>query len=105
MLGLKVGLVEAFARISEVHAATRLADMEASCAWHLGVIEVTQASTAGMWERHDGGDELLIVVSGRMRMTLRRSDVCQSDERFEVAAGEALVIRRGVAHSAELLTD
>lgn len=44
-----------------------------------------------VWHHHDHEDELFLVVRGRFRMELR-------DRAIDVAAGELIVIPRGVEH-------
>src|SRR6478735_9941119 len=44
-----------------------------------------------VWHKHDAEDELFLVVAGRFRMEFR-------DHRVELAAGELLVVPRGVEH-------
>jgi mannose-6-phosphate isomerase-like protein (cupin superfamily) len=55
--------------------------------------EVKLVKFAGpfVWHHHDDEDELFLVVSGRFRMELR-------DRTIELAAGEMLVVPRGVEH-------
>lgn len=52
------------------------------------------------WERHDHGDEALVVLSGRFTMTIR--DPSGAEQRHEAKAGDVLLIPRGSAHRAEL---
>ncbi len=44
-----------------------------------------------VWHRHDAEDELFLVVSGRLRMDFRDSQVW-------LGPGEAIVVPRGVEH-------
>jgi mannose-6-phosphate isomerase-like protein (cupin superfamily) len=44
-----------------------------------------------VWHKHDGEDELFLVVSGSLRM-----DLC--DRSVEVGAGEFIIVPRGVEH-------
>ena len=55
--------------------------------------EVKLVKFAGpfVWHHHDDEDELFLVVAGRFRMELR-------DRTIELAAGEMLVVPRGVEH-------
>ncbi|WKE64747.1 cupin domain-containing protein [Gallaecimonas kandeliae] len=69
------------------------------CASLVGVIRVTNTREPHQWERHDKGDELLVLLSGSFRMTLRYGHV---EEIYTLNPGNALLIPQGVAHSAEL---
>lgn len=63
----------------------------------VGVIKISAAD--GFWERHDGGDEILVVLQGRMDFTLRYHNVAET---LSVKAGDILHIPQGVAHSAKI---
>jgi hypothetical protein len=39
----------------------------------IGVMRA-DGSVGGRWERHDGGDELLVLMAGRCTVTVRRPD-------------------------------
>lgn len=65
----------------------------------IGVVRIGVDGTQGFWERHDGGDELLVVVAGRMTMTLKGDDGLTP---HRLGPGDALLIPRGVAHSGTL---
>jgi len=68
----------------------------------VGVIRVRDNRPSHSWECHGGGDELLVVLSGRFRMTLNHAQA--PEQVCELEAGDAILIPRGVAHSAQLLT-
>lgn len=51
-------------------------------------------------ERHPDGDEILILVSGRISVHLELPD---GDATVEVGAGEALVVPRGVWHLIDVI--
>ncbi|WP_394833437.1 cupin domain-containing protein [Pendulispora rubella] len=68
----------------------------------LGVIRIAQDRTHGFWERHDGGDELLVILQGRCTMTLRPAQ--GPEKAHELGPGDALLIPKGVAHSGKLHT-
>lgn len=59
-------------------------------------------SVGGRWERDDGGDELLVLMSGRCTVTVRRSDGRQTVHYAE--RGDVLLIPKGSAHSFTLHT-
>ncbi|WAS91202.1 cupin domain-containing protein [Nannocystis punicea] len=69
----------------------------------VGVVARTRGSTDGAWERHDGGDELLVIFKGRARFTIEPVD--GATEVVEVGPAQALLLPRGAAHSAEVLED
>lgn len=69
---------------------------------HFGVIRITEETAAGMWERHDDGDELLMVFHGRMRMTVSGHG---GDTVLNAGPGDVVFIPRGAAHTARILTD
>jgi quercetin dioxygenase-like cupin family protein len=52
------------------------------------------------WERHDGGDELLVPIMGSFTVTLRRAG--SDDQIHHAGPGEVVLIPRGVAHSFKL---
>jgi len=68
----------------------------------LGVIRIQEESTRGFWERHDGGDEILVLLQGRATMTLRPDDAPETAH--ELGPGDALLIPKGVTHSGKLHT-
>jgi len=57
---------------------------------------------AGRWERHDGGDELLVLMAGRCTVTVRRSDGRQTVH--DAGHGDVLLIPKGAADSFALQT-
>jgi mannose-6-phosphate isomerase-like protein (cupin superfamily) len=44
-----------------------------------------------VWHHHDDGDELFLVIQGRLRMRFRDGEV-------QVAEGELIIVPRGVEH-------
>lgn len=48
------------------------------------------------WERHDGGDELLLVLSGQSRLLVRTG---QSEETCSLRQGDLVAVPRGCWHS------
>ncbi|MFT3851632.1 MAG: cupin domain-containing protein [Ilumatobacteraceae bacterium] len=56
-------------------------------------------------ELHPDGDELLYIVSGRVRVVLDDGDleVIGQETRHEIGPGEAFIVPRGVWHRLEIL--
>ncbi|NKY48642.1 cupin domain-containing protein [Nocardia vermiculata] len=69
--------------------------------WTLAAFQVaTDADVHGdYWEMHPGGDELVTVLSGGIRLFLRDEPVTQP---VRVGAGEAFIVPRGRWHRIEL---
>jgi ethanolamine utilization protein EutQ (cupin superfamily) len=59
-------------------------------------------SLGGRWERHDGGDELLVLMDGRCTVAVRWSDGRQTVHHAQ--RGDMLLIPKGAAHSFTLHT-
>ena len=57
------------------------------------------AGTPGFWERHDDGDEVLLVLAGRATFTARAGERSQV---VDVAAGDVLRVGAGVGHTATI---
>lgn len=54
----------------------------------------------GTWEMHPAGDELVILLSGRAQLILRRSD---GDEMIDLAAaGDFAIVPQGTWHTAHI---
>lgn len=51
------------------------------------------------WERHPAGDELVVVLSGRVTLVQERDS---GEERLELGPGQATVNARGVWHTADV---
>jgi quercetin dioxygenase-like cupin family protein len=67
----------------------------------IGVMRA-DGSVGGRWERHDGGDELLVLMAGRCTVTVRRSDGRQTVHHAE--HGDVRLIPKSAAHSFTLHT-
>jgi quercetin dioxygenase-like cupin family protein len=80
-----------------------LGDHRSSVANMVGAIRVTQARDPGAWERHDHGDEVLVVLSGACTATLRDAEGRTAER--SMSKGDVLIIPRGVAHHFTLHTD
>lgn len=52
------------------------------------------------WEMHPSGDELILLLSGRMIFIMEATD--GSIERAELAAGDAILVPRGTWHTADV---
>ena len=51
------------------------------------------------WERHPAGDEVVVVMSGRMTLV---QEVDGADQRIELDPGEAAINPRGVWHTTDV---
>jgi quercetin dioxygenase-like cupin family protein len=51
------------------------------------------------WERHPAGDELVVVISGRMTLF---QDIDSTDRRIALGPGEAAINPRGVWHTTDV---
>jgi mannose-6-phosphate isomerase-like protein (cupin superfamily) len=80
-----------------------LGDYQSSVASMFSAIRVSKARDPGAWERHDHGDEVLVVLSGACIATLRDAEG-RTTERF-MSKGDVLIISSGVAHHFTLHTD
>jgi quercetin dioxygenase-like cupin family protein len=68
----------------------------------VGVITIHNTRPDSSWERHPRGDELLVILDGRMTMRVRQPDGALLAH--ELAPGHALLIPRGLPHTATLHT-
>jgi mannose-6-phosphate isomerase-like protein (cupin superfamily) len=67
-----------------------------------GVIRIGNEQPANAWEVHAEGDELLVVLEGGFRMTMRLDE--GNTITLDVGKDEVLFIPRNIPHSAELLS-
>lgn len=58
-----------------------------------------QAGRRGFWERHDAGDEVLIVLAGRATFT---ATTAAGPQTLDVEPGDVLHVPAGTGHSAEV---
>jgi quercetin dioxygenase-like cupin family protein len=79
-----------------------LADFETDGAVMVGVARLTRDTIHALWERHDGGDEILVVISGSLTATFREA---AEDRRLAAGAGDVILIPRGVPHGFTLTSD
>jgi mannose-6-phosphate isomerase-like protein (cupin superfamily) len=88
----KVNLVAAFSRFSD-HWSPKVAG-------DINDFQLKLAKFKGSfhWHHHDEEDELFLVISGRLRISLR-------DRTIELDAGEFMIVPRGVEHLPEALSD
>ena len=71
----------------------------------LGVIRLQADGRENMWERHPQGDELLIILAGRLTMTMK-SEGCEGGlADYPLGPGDVLFVPRGVPHAAEFHTE
>lgn len=91
----KASLIETLDKIQPNIAPALLLELDAR---HMvGVVRISAAE--GLWEQHNGGDEILVVLQGRAEFTLRHFD---ATEMISAKAGDILHIPKGVAHSAKI---
>ncbi len=64
------------------------------------VVVSPSASTWAIWERHPAGEELVVVLSGKMVLI---QEVDGAENRVEMTAGEAIINPRGVWHTADVV--
>lgn len=98
-----IDLPAAFAAAPTSSGAALFLDSFVAGPCRIGVVARARGSTDGAWERHDGGDELLVIVRGRAIFTIRREG--GETEVVEVGPSQALRIPRGAAHTAHVLDD
>jgi mannose-6-phosphate isomerase-like protein (cupin superfamily) len=79
-----------------------LADFDADGAVMVGVARLSRDTIHGLWERHDGGDEILVVIRGRLTATFREA---REDRQLAAGAGDVILIPRGVPHSFAITSD
>ena len=92
----------ALAATARVNAPIFLGELASDVPLLVGALAVDRTRPR-TWERHDHGDELLLVLSGRVTMTLRAPD--GAVERLEAQPGDVLLIPQGSAHRGELCSD
>ncbi|WP_394824704.1 cupin domain-containing protein [Pendulispora albinea] len=100
--GTSFNIAAAFGAMADSRRLQLLGDFALESDAMLGVIRLGREKN-GAWERHDGGDEMLMILEGRVTMTLRREGA--PDQTHHVGAGDTLLIPKGVAHSGMLHTD
>ena len=81
----KVNLTDAFARIHDQWNPRIAGDLNGQ------QVKLVKFQGPFVWHHHDHEDELFLVVRGRFRMELR-------DRAIDLAAGEFLVVPRGIEH-------
>jgi len=71
----------------------------------VGVVERMDSPPPHRGEMHPDGDELLYLVSGRVRVVLDDGDQERvgSETRHDVGAGEAFIVPRGAWHRLEVI--
>jgi mannose-6-phosphate isomerase-like protein (cupin superfamily) len=63
------------------------------------LIKVAKFSGEFVWHKHDGEDELFWVHTGRLRIHFEK------DVKVDLCEGEFIVVRKGVMHKPEALSD
>jgi mannose-6-phosphate isomerase-like protein (cupin superfamily) len=81
----KVNLAEKLARVSEHWSPKIVGELNGQ------QVKVVKFLGPFVWHHHEHEDELFYVVKGRFRMEFR-------DRTLDIAAGEFLVVPRGVEH-------
>ena len=81
----KVSLAEKFAQFSDHWSPKIVGELNGQ------QVKLAKLSGAFVWHRHDTEDELFLVHRGRFRMEFR-------DRTVELAAGDFLIVPRGVDH-------
>lgn len=81
----KVNLAEKLASFTETWSPRIVGELNGQ---H---VKLAKLSGSFIWHHHDDEDELFLVVKGRLRMELR-------DRSIDLAAGEFLIVPRGVEH-------
>jgi mannose-6-phosphate isomerase-like protein (cupin superfamily) len=79
-----------------------LADFVADGSVMVGVARLGRDTIHALWERHDGGDEILVLVAGQLTATFRDAD---GERVLEAGPGDAILIPRGIAHSFAIRSD
>lgn len=97
-------LSDELARLTGDQQPRFLKTMNADSAFMTGIIRIAAGSTDHAWERHDGGDELLIILSGQAVFNLKDRDD-KHLTRQSVAAGDVIYMPRGIAHNALISED
>ena len=80
-----------------------LRDFDVGASSMLGVALLERSTSPDHWEVHDGGDELLFVVGGRIGVEICRAD--GPSDWQTISSGQCLVIPRGVAHAVIVLEE
>ena len=81
----KVNLAEKLARVNEYWSPKIVGELNGQ------LVKLVKFIGEFVWHHHDQEDELFYVVKGRFRMEFR-------DRSVDVAAGEFLIVPRGVEH-------
>ncbi len=81
----KVNLAEKLARVSEHWSPKIVGELNGQ------QVKVVKFQGPFIWHHHEHEDELFYVVKGRFRMEFR-------DRTLEIAAGEFLIVPRGIEH-------
>lgn len=98
-------LEQELALLSDPSALSSLGAFACAGPCMVGVATKPSGSTDGFWERHDTGDELLVVLRGRMTMTIRPASGDERAHTIEVGPGQGVLLPRGAAHSARITED
>ncbi|MDQ7246178.1 cupin domain-containing protein [Dongia sedimenti] len=79
-----------------------LADFDTDGAVIVGVARWKHDTIRGLWERHDGGDAILVLVAGQLTATFHEA---HADRVLQAGAGDVILIPRGIPHCFEIRTD
>lgn len=69
----------------------------------LGVALLECSAPPDHWEIHEGGDELLVVISGKIGIEISHADG-RADWQV-ISAGQCMLVERGAAHAVNVLED
>lgn len=97
MTGAKFKLSDASDGLGQNNRAHVLTEFNCAGPAMVGVVRIPKEDAEGFWERHDHGDEILIVLEGRMTFTI--DSLNDDGNRFDVGPGDMLFIPKGRAHS------
>lgn len=68
----------------------------------VGVARFARETVARLWEQHDRGDELLVILKGELSLRLRAKE---GEQRHRLQAGDLFLIPREVPHSFDVLSE
>jgi len=106
MTATDTGLLRDAKRFSLSAQAAAISDVNhpnilGECNWGgpavFGVARLPQNAVDGLWEQHDHGDELLVVISGNFTFRMRLGNGVETTQ--DVAQGDVVFVPKGAAHT------